>query len=82
LIDLAALHQCVRVPRTVVRKRDLLIYLLRQAGGRTNQEIGDIFGLTYSAVSRRAALFKEKLAAGKSAAREYERVKAMITRRL
>ncbi len=42
-----------RIPASLKDKRDLLIYLLWEDGGLTNQEIGSYFGLTYSAVSRR-----------------------------
>lgn len=80
-VDLAAVRASARVPRTAVGKRDLLIYLLQQAGGRTNQEIGDIFGLTYSAVSRRAALVKGRLAEEKQLAHEYDRLKDKINQR-
>jgi len=77
-VDLAALRKSVRVPRTAVRKRDLLIYLLRQEGGRTNQEIGDLFGLTYSAVSRRVALFKENLRKDKTLGQELGQLKRAL----
>ena len=38
--------------------RDLLIYLLWQLGQLTNQQIGEKFGLSYSAVSQRVSNFK------------------------
>ena len=74
-VDLAVFRKSVRVPRAAVQKRDLLIYLLWQAGGRTNQEIGDLFGITYSAVSRRAALVRGRLAEDKAIVMEYDRIK-------
>jgi REP element-mobilizing transposase RayT len=80
-LDLSAVRQSARVPRRVVWKRDLLIHLLRQAGGRTNQAIGDIFGLTYSAVSRRAALVRGRLAREKRFSQEYDRLKEKISER-
>ena len=37
--------------------RDLLIYLMWQLGQLTNQQIGEKFGLSYSAVSKRVGIF-------------------------
>ncbi len=38
--------------------RDLLIYLLWSKGWYNNQEIGDLFGLGYSSISRRVTIMK------------------------
>jgi len=38
--------------------RDLLHYMLWQSGQLTDQQIGEKFGLTYSAVSRRIGVFE------------------------
>jgi chromosomal replication initiation ATPase DnaA len=43
------------------QSRDMLLYLIWQLGIQTNQEIGEFFGLTHSAVSRRVSLFKDAL---------------------
>ena len=42
--------------------RDLLIYLLWETGLFKNQEIGNLFGLTYSSISRRAAIIRKRIA--------------------
>ncbi len=34
-------------------KRDVIVYLLWETGRYSNQNIGDLLGLTYSSVSRR-----------------------------
>jgi len=39
--------------------RDLMLYLLWHSGLYTNQQIGELFGLSYSFVSRRAALSRK-----------------------
>ena len=39
----------------------MLIYIVWQLGVATNQEIGEKFGLTYSAVSQRVRVIKELL---------------------
>jgi REP element-mobilizing transposase RayT len=57
----AAAEHGRRIPASDKDKRDLLIYLLWESGGLTNQEIGACFGLTYSAVSRRVGETKKRL---------------------
>ena len=44
----------------------MLIYLLWQLGQLTNQQIGEKFGLTYSAVSQRVSIFKTLLIKNKA----------------
>ena len=79
--DLEKFRKAARVSADAANKRDLLIFLARQSGDLTNQEIGDMFGLSYSAVSNRVSLFKEKLAADKALAREYDQMRAMMRKR-
>jgi putative transposase len=67
-----------RISARDVDNRDLLIYLIWQSGAWTNQEIGDRFGLTYSAVSRRVSLFKQKLSRNKVLLNTYGQMKEMI----
>ncbi|MBW2644326.1 MAG: hypothetical protein JRC89_13445 [Deltaproteobacteria bacterium] len=40
---------------------DLMLYLLWHSGLYTNQQIGELFGLSYSSVSRRAALTHKRI---------------------
>jgi len=47
-----------RVSPDRVLDRDLLLYLIWQFGIRTNSQIGEMFGLTGSAISRRVKVFK------------------------
>jgi hypothetical protein len=47
--------------KEAVQARDLLIFLAWRAGGQTNREIGERFGLTYSAVSRRVGIVRNGL---------------------
>ncbi len=42
--------------------RDLLIYLLWSTGWYSNQEIGNLFGLGYSSISRRVTIMKPMIA--------------------
>jgi len=41
--------------------RDLMLYLLWQSGLYTNRQIGELFGLSYSSVSRRAAIARKRI---------------------
>ena len=58
--------------------RDMLIYLLWQLGQLTNQQIGDKFGLTYSAVSQRVSLFKPLLIKNKALRKNFYQIKSQI----
>jgi chromosomal replication initiation ATPase DnaA len=42
-------------------KRDLLIYWIWQSGRLTNAQIGNLFGLTHSAVSHNVTGIKKKM---------------------
>lgn len=58
--------------------RDLLVYLLWQAGRLSNHEIGNQFGLTYSAVSRRVKIIVDRLQDDKKLRQKYETLKSQI----
>ena len=49
-----------------------------QLGVATNQEIGEKFGLTYSAVSQRVRLIKVLLNKDKEIERKYKHIKSQI----
>ena len=42
-------------------KRDLLLYVIWQAGHLSNEQIGNLFGISYSAVSHIVRSFKVRL---------------------
>jgi len=44
----------------------------------TNQEIGEKFGLTYSAVSQRVSVIKEMFNKDKGIERKYQQIKSLI----
>ncbi len=56
----------VRISSSRILERDLLLYGVWQLGVRTNSQIGEIFGLSGSAVSRRVGLLKSKARADQS----------------
>ena len=56
--------------------RDLLIYLLWKTGLFKNQEIGDLLGLTYSSISRRAAIIRERIGKDNRIKKQFKRLKS------
>jgi len=58
--------------------RDLLIYLMWQSGQLTNQQIGEKFGLSYSAVSRRVGIFKDMLRKNRTLRTKLNRIKSKL----
>ena len=59
-------------------ERDLLLYFIRQMGVLTDHQLGGMFGLGYSAVSRRAGLFKAKLQENRPLQRKFDQLKSKI----
>ena len=59
-------------------ERDLLLYLIRQMGVLTDHQIGAMFGLGYSAVCRRAGIFKTKLQENRALQRKFSRLKSRV----
>jgi predicted transcriptional regulator len=56
----------------------LLVYIGWQLGVATNQQIGDKFGLTYSAVSQRVSVVRKKLYRDKELSKKYQCIKSLI----
>ena len=67
-----------RISDTNLDKRDLLIYLLWEIGYFTNQQIGDIFKLTYSSVSRRVNKFRNRIKKENSLLKLYKATRSQI----
>jgi REP element-mobilizing transposase RayT len=76
--DLKRFKNSGKVSAPDVLDRDLLLYLVWQRGHQTNQQIGELFGLTYSAVSRRISIFKNRIRRDKAARENLERLKSKI----
>jgi REP element-mobilizing transposase RayT len=60
--------------------RDLLIYLLWSTGWYNNQEIGNLFGIGYSSVSRRVSSMKSKISKDNEINKRLEYLKSLINR--
>jgi len=61
-----------------IQDRDLLLHYLRETGLYTNSQIGELFGITYSAVSRRASIIKSKIAKSTELECKYNLMKSKI----
>ncbi len=59
--NLTKLSQSDRIFKKDIQDRDVLLYFLRGTGLYTNKQIGELFGLTYSAVSRRANIVHSEI---------------------
>jgi chromosomal replication initiation ATPase DnaA len=76
--DMNLFRKSKRISKSVQFDRDLLIYVVWQMGMASNQEIGDQFGLTYSAVSQRVKVIREILDKDKKLAAKYQHIKSLI----
>jgi len=76
--DMNLFRESNRISKSVKADRDLLIYITWQLGVFTNQQIGEKFGLSYSAVSQRVKIIKEMLNKDKEVERKYRQIKSLI----
>ena len=76
--DLNLCQKSNRISKSAKADRDMLIYMIWQLGVVTNQEIGQKFGLTYSAVSQRVRVIKELLNKDKKLERKFQHIKSLI----
>ena len=76
--DMERCRNSTRISKSSTLDRDLMIYIAWQLGVATNQQIGERFGLTYSSVSQRARVIKEKLSNDRALARKYQNVKSLM----
>jgi len=51
----------LRIPSSLKTDRDLLLYFIWSTGLAGNKELGALFGLTYSAVSKQVGLMRVKV---------------------
>ncbi len=54
------------------------MYVLWETGLYTNTEIGELFGVTYSAVSRRAGITKARIEGDRTYRKTYKILKSQI----
>jgi len=70
--------QSSRISDSNKLNRDLLIYLLWSTGWYNNQEIGNLFGLGYSSISRRVTIMKSKMSKEDEINKGLENLKSLI----
>ena len=76
--NLTKLSRSDRILKKDIQDRDVLLYFLRGTGLYTNKQIGELFGLTYSAVSRRANIVKSEIFKQSEMRQKYSLIKSMI----
>ena len=64
-------NQRIRLRGKEKEKRDMIIYLLWKTGRLSNREIGDLFGLTYSMISRSVKEINGRIAHDKKLKEQY-----------
>jgi len=72
------LRNHTRIPLNRKLDRDSLLHFLRETGWYTNQEIGNLFGLSHSAVSKCATMVKENITKTNVLGHKYEHLKSRI----
>jgi len=76
--DLGKIKNCARIREPDKLNRDILLFWLWQEGKYTNIQIGDLFGLTHSSVSRRVTIIRKKMGLEQNFQRRVEAVKSQI----
>jgi putative transposase len=76
--DLEAARKVKKIGPAEKDNRDLLIYFLRQTGRVPNAAIGANFGLSYSAVSKRANMIAKRMSSNHDIREKYDYLKTMI----
>ncbi len=76
--NVADYRSSLRIPEQHRDQRDLLIYLLWETGLYKNQEIGDLFGLTYSSISRRVNITRSSMSNDSKFKRQFKQLKSQI----
>ena len=77
-LDLISIRNTRRISSHDKDKRDMLIYFLWETGKLSNQSIASLLGLTYSNISRRVSLFRERLREDKNLKSIYRFTKSQI----
>jgi putative transposase len=76
--DIEAARIARRIGPGEIENRDLLLYLLWKTSRLSNGEIGVLFGMTYSAVSRCVKLFNARISVDQKLKSKYQLIKSQI----
>jgi putative transposase len=77
-IDLDKCVQAKRLHGIEKHKRDLLVYLLWNKGLMTNEQIGCLFNISYSAISHSVKIFKEKMISDKKVKTQFDKINSQF----
>ena len=73
-IDIDKCVQAKRLHDIDQHKRDLIIYFLWNKGISTNEKIGQLFNMSYSAFSHCVKIFKEKMGKDKKVKNQFKKL--------
>jgi REP element-mobilizing transposase RayT len=76
--DLKRFKQSARISPSDKEDRDLLIYLIWKTGMLTNEEIGRLFGVTYSSVSHSVKALKSRLGTDRRLKKKFNRIYSLF----
>ena len=76
--DLERIKNSPRIEESDKLDRDILLYWLWQQGNYTNSQIGELFNLSHSSVSRRAAIIRKKMAQERKFEKQIKAFKSLI----
>ena len=76
--NLKTFRESLRISETDKTDRDLMIYILWNTGRFTNQNVAKLFGLSYSSVSRRVSIVRNRLREDKIFKAKLDRLSALI----
>ena len=76
--NVADYRSSLRISEPHRDNRDLLIYLLWETGLYKNQEIGELFGLTYSSISRRVNITRSRTSNDSKFKQQFKQLKSQI----
>lgn len=77
--NVADYRSSLRISEPHRDNRDLLIYLLWKTGLYKNHEIGELFGLTYSSISRRVNITRSRTSNDSKFKQQFKQLKSQIT---
>jgi len=80
--DMDLCRESTRILKSVKADRDLLINITWKLGVKTNREVGELFGLIYSAVSQWVSVIKEMLSQDKQLERKFRHINSLNYPRL
>ena len=76
--NLKMFRESLRISQTDKTARDVMLFILWQTGRFSNREIAKVFGLSYSSVSRRVGIVRNRLREDKVFKNEFDRVNMLI----